>query len=105
MKEPKPGRRTGTINGLPYDVPDGYTIVKDEYLERCADMTNLVIDLDRCVHGRHQEDACFGCPDGVSAGNPYRQQGDPLGHDISGNVIADPGRAKRNLAKDWVTPR
>jgi hypothetical protein len=28
-------------------------------------------DLDRCDHGRHSIDDCFGCPDGRSTGNMY----------------------------------
>ena len=29
----------------------------------------ILTDLDRCEHGRHEGDACFGCPGGVSVGN------------------------------------
>lgn len=28
-------------------------------------------DLDRCEHGRHSIDNCFGCPDGASTGNLF----------------------------------
>jgi hypothetical protein len=28
-------------------------------------------DLDRCEHGRHSIDPCFGCPGGQSLGNKY----------------------------------
>ena len=50
-------------------------------------------DLDRCPHGRHsrlgrgEPDTCYGCPGGVSAGNPvpvhqlvvgYRYTGEPM---------------------------
>lgn len=28
-------------------------------------------DLDRCEHGRHSIDPCFGCPDGQSEGNKF----------------------------------
>lgn len=32
-------------------------------------MTFSLDDLDRCVHGRHSVDPCYGCPGGQSAGN------------------------------------
>lgn len=28
-------------------------------------------DLDRCLHGRHSNDDCIECPDGVSTGNLF----------------------------------
>jgi len=44
-------------------------------------------DLDRCVHGRHLADPCFGCPDGQSAGNPYLFDGRRIGTDYAGMEI------------------
>lgn len=37
--------------------------------------TVFYADLDRCEHGRHQGDRCFGCPDGESTGNPVAVPG------------------------------
>ncbi len=37
--------------------------------ERYAKMAAILADLDRCEHGRHQNDPCFSCPDGWSTGN------------------------------------
>jgi hypothetical protein len=28
-------------------------------------------DLDRCEHGRHSIDPCYGCPNGFNTGNQY----------------------------------
>lgn len=56
-------------------------------------------DLDRCQHGRHVADACFGCPGGFSAGNIYLDEGSVIGHNIWGQPIVvrgwrrDVGRA------------
>lgn len=33
-------------------------------------MYMFLSDLDRCEHGRHVGDACFGCENGASIGNP-----------------------------------
>lgn len=36
-------------------------------------------DLDRCEHGRHSIDNCFGCPGGWSTGNLFLvNQNEPL---------------------------
>jgi hypothetical protein len=41
-------------------------------------------DLDRCEHGRHAADNCFGC-EGQSHGNPRLSDDRIIGYDISGN--------------------
>jgi hypothetical protein len=40
----------------------------------------LLSDLDRCEHGRHQQDPCWGCPDG-NPGNEIKVVGHGLGGD------------------------
>lgn len=44
-------------------------------------------DLDRCIHGRHAVDNCFGCPDGWSTGNLFLADDQRIGTDIGGNPI------------------
>ena len=47
----------------------------------------LLADLDRCEHGRHDGDPCFGCPDGVSPGNPHMRPGQVIGYGLDGIEI------------------
>lgn len=44
-------------------------------------------DLDRCVHGRHSIDPCFGCPGGWSTGNLLLTNGQVIGHNLYGEPI------------------
>lgn len=54
-------------------------------------------DLDRCEHGRHSIDPCFGCPDGQSTGNLYLEDGQRIGTDHAGQPIyAEPRRSPRS---------
>jgi hypothetical protein len=59
-------------------------------------LANILRDLDRCVHGRHQKDACFDCPNGRSAGNPWLQPGQVIGYSYTGEeiVVPDIGRGE-----------
>lgn len=44
-------------------------------------------DLDRCEHGRHVKDPCFGCPGGWSTGNLLVKPGTMIGHTLYGEPI------------------
>jgi len=48
-------------------------------------------DLDRCVHGRHLADPCFGCPGGQSTGNRCLDEGQVIGHNVYGTPIVVQG--------------
>ncbi len=64
-------------------------------------LARMVFDLDRCQHGRHQNDACFGCPGGVSEGNPILQEGTVIGYNVYGQPYVVPERSKRYSAAEW----
>jgi hypothetical protein len=59
-----------------------------------AELTKILLDLDRCAHGRHSSDPCFGCPDGVSAGNPHLTPGAVIGYGLDGTPIRMPDRRR-----------
>lgn len=72
----------------------------------------MVLDLDRCPHGRHEGDACAGwrggddlfdggCMGGFSLGNPYLTAGQPIGFDISGRSYVMPPRGERHDPAAW----
>lgn len=54
-----------------------------------------LVDLDRCIHGRHAADNCFDCPDGWSTGNLFLVDGQRIGTDIAGRPI-EVGRVRRH---------
>lgn len=57
-------------------------------------------DLDRCEHGRHPEDACYGCPDG-NRGNTLLTEGQVIGHTVHGHEIVVPPVEERKDARAW----
>lgn len=75
----------------------------------------LVMDLDRCVHGRHAADECFDCakrrddvPEQMrrfSRGNPYVRPGVVVGYGRGGQRIVMPAeRADQLDASKWYVP-
>ncbi len=72
---------------------------------------SLMLDLDRCEHGRHEGDVCFGCG-GPSLGNPLMGSQDgraayevvprQIGFTISGTPIVVPERGEMHLPDAWL---
>lgn len=70
---------------------------------RLAKWATLVSDLDRSPNGRHEGDAEFQDPSGVSQGNPHIQPGEVIGYTISGGEIAMPVNiGDRNDPDKWI---
>lgn len=64
----------------------------DPFDKRLAGLAKILSDLDRCRHGRHRREPCYGCPDGLSIGNPHiPQPGKVVGYDITGATYVMPG--------------
>lgn len=64
-------------------------------------LARVLMDLDRCEHGRHEGDACFDCPDGTSVGNPRFPTGERIGTRLYGQPIVVPPRGRRNDPAAW----
>lgn len=62
----------------------------------------IVLDLDRCQHGRHAADPCFGCPDG-NHGNPLLPPGTLIGTSLHGRIVVPPNE-QRYDPKAWIVP-
>lgn len=62
----------------------------------------LLAALDRCVHGRHRQDKCFGCPRGQSEGNQFLQPGTRIGTTLHGKPIIAPENHERGFRERWV---
>ena len=54
------------------------------------DFAQLLGSFDRCEHGRHKRDNCWGCPDGQSTGNLIIPPGTVIGHGVRGVEIVVP---------------
>lgn len=87
--------RVGVGSRLPSPEP--------EYVRRAAGLGAILLDLDRCQHGRHQGDDCFGCDGGRSVGNPLLPPGTVIGYDISGRPYTVPERGDRHDPAMWRT--
>jgi hypothetical protein len=74
----------------------------DEYNLRQQAAGTLLMDLDRCRHGRHEGDACNDCPGEISAGNPFLPAGGQIGFDISGRRIIVPPRGSKHDPAAWI---
>lgn len=64
----------------------------------------LMLDLDRCAHGRHAGDDCGSC-EGPSRGNPHNLPGMVLGYTVHGDSIVIPEGADRHDPKAWRRAR
>lgn len=62
----------------------------------------VLLDLDRCAHGRHQGDVCADC-NGPSRGNHHMPPGHVIGYDRHGESIVVPERKFRHSAEAWRT--
>lgn len=72
-------------------------------IEDSVDFGKILMDLDRCQHGRHQGDAC-GPADacsGTSAGNPHLRPGDVIGYGLRGDLIVMPDRDHKHDPAAW----
>lgn len=61
--------------------------------------------LDRCVHGRHRQDSCLGCPGRQSEGNQFLQPGQRIGTTLYGDPIIVPEQHERGHSENWVAQR
>lgn len=67
---------------------------------RAAELAAVLTDLDRCVHGRHEGDACADCG-GPSKGNHHLPGGTVIGYDVHGKPIVMPGREHKHDPGVW----
>jgi hypothetical protein len=66
-----------------------------------SELVRVLGDLDRCEHGRHSVDHCYGCPDGQSAGNPFLPVGQQIGYGLHGGTIVVPAPEDRRRPEAW----
>ena len=67
-------------------------------------LAEVLLDLDRCTHGRHSVENCFGCPTGQSVGNLLLPAGTVIGHGHRGVPIIVPPVEDRDDWTAWRRP-
>lgn len=77
------------------------TVVPDAGLEQLG---RILLDLDRCMHGRHILDACGDCG-GMSKGNPNLKPGQVIGYTVHAELIRMPAGSDRHHPGAWRLPR
>lgn len=60
----------------------------------------ILVDLDRCEHGRHDGDVCADCG-GQSHGNPHIPPGSVIGYGLRGDQILMPTRDEKHDPNAW----
>jgi hypothetical protein len=91
----------GTVNGDPYTVPEGFEVVSTAAARRGRAAINLLNDLSRSPHGRHEGDVESQSPTGRSEGNPLLTTGQQIGYTINGRPLVVPEPSKRGDPEAW----
>jgi hypothetical protein len=91
----------GTINGEPYEVPDGWRVVSKQELHRAQAALRVLSDLSRSEHGRHEGDSEFQTEGGRSLGNSFLQTGQRIGTTMDGRPITVPSPRERGNPEAW----
>lgn len=71
-------------------------------MNRYQHLVSILSDLDRCEHGRHEADNCFGCG-GQSHGNQHLKDR-VIGNNIRGNTYVVPEHTYAEY-EDWLVKR
>ncbi|MEV4324300.1 hypothetical protein AB0J37_18870 [Microbispora rosea] len=71
--------------------------------KRNGELAQILMDLDRCEHGRHAAESCTGCPDGQSTGNQLLPPGTVIGTGRRSTKIVVPSPDRRRDPTAWRT--
>lgn len=66
-----------------------------------SQLAEVLLDLDRCEHGRHSKDPCSDCPEGWSTGNLLLPPGTVIGTGLHGGKIVVPPADQRINPQAW----
>lgn len=95
---------TGVDHALARTAPDPDDDQAAEESRRDSALASVLIDLDRCVHGRHEGDVCGGSCGTVSQGNPHLRPGSVIGYGLRGDQIVMPNRDDKHNPAAWRRP-
>ncbi|GAB3910641.1 hypothetical protein [Microbispora bryophytorum] len=74
-----------------------------DWRQRNGELAQVLMDLDRCEHGRHAADSCSHCPDGQSTGNLLLPPGTVIGTGRRSTKIVVPSPDRRRDPTAWRT--
>lgn len=72
-----------------------------DWRQRDRELAQVLMDLDRCEHGRHAADSCTDCPDGQSTGNALLPPGTVIGTGRRKTKIVVPSPDRRRDPTAW----
>lgn len=85
--------------------------IAGERRQRESGLLQVLASLDRCPHGRHEGDTCYGwtpdrpdagCRGGISLGNPMLPTGVRVGTNLYGQTLRMPPRDRRGDPQAWT---
>lgn len=76
-------------------------VLIDELNRNYREFAMIMFDLDRCQHGRHAIDPCYGCPGGKSTGNLLIPPNTLIGHTVHGRPIVVPAEGDVHHYQAW----
>lgn len=102
MHSPLHAKVSGAIVGIDHALArtDRLNVSTQDPMGSDGPWAVLAADLDRCVHGRHQEDVCGSC-DGYSIGNPNLPTNSVIGYSVHGDHIVMPDREHKHDPAAW----
>lgn len=95
--QPKAASRAVGLNTRALRKQVGWTM---QQLAPKARLADVLTDLDRCEHGRHEGDDCGSCG-GASQGNPHAPAGQVIGYGLYGDLIVRPRREVKHDPDAW----
>lgn len=102
MYSPLHTKIESTIGGIDHALARTQPAVTAQVLapRDAAEFVKILTDLDRCEHGRHQDDDCGSCG-GLSHGNPHIRPGSVIGFGLRADPIVMPTRETKHDPKAW----
>jgi hypothetical protein len=91
---------TAAIAGIEHALARTDRPVTADHDEQNCPWVWLISDLDRCQHGRHQDDDCGSCG-GRSRGNPHMPPGQVIGYSLRRGSIVMPSRDDKRNPNAW----
>lgn len=102
MYSPLHAKVTTAIAGIEHALARTQQAVTEQALlpRDAAKFIEILTDLDRCMHGRHQGDDCGSCGP-WSHGNPHLKTGTVIGYGLRADPIVMPDRDHKHDPAAW----
>lgn len=101
MYSPLHAKVTAALAGI------GHALERTEQppgMDPWRELAGVLLDLDRCEHGRHDGDDCADCG-GYSLGNPNMPSGGTIGYSLRRGRIVMPDHDAKHDPAAWFAPK